>query len=116
MRKAICLVAALAAELRGSYTSADEPLLAGEYLTPSEGQPICVKPEDLTEYLMAGFKQDSQWIQQIKGCGMLKGGLKVVVLEDFPSDSELAHVVKIRAFGTTGSAIGYTISLGLQPK
>ncbi len=68
------------------------------------------------EYLMAGLKQDKQWSQQVTGCGMLKGGLKVVVLEDLPSDSKIAHVVKIRVFNARGSRVGYTLSLGLQPK
>jgi hypothetical protein len=115
MRKAVGLVALIAA-LCGSPVSADESLLGNEFITPSVGQPICVEPGDLMEYLMAGIKQDNQWAQQVSGCGMLKGGLKIVILEDLPSDSEIAHVVKIRVFSAQGSAVGYTLSLGLLPK
>jgi hypothetical protein len=115
MRKVIG-VAALIAGLGGSPVSADESLLGKEFITPPEGQPICLEPGDLYEYLMAGLKKDKQWSQQVTGCTMLKGGLKVIVLDDLPSDSEIAHVVKIRAFSAKGSGVGYTLSVGLKPK
>jgi hypothetical protein len=109
-------VAALVAGLCASPVFADESLLGQEFVTPPAGQPMCVDPDDLLEYLMAGIKQDNQWAQQVKGCGMLKGGLKVVVIEDLPSDSDISHVVKIRVFNAKGSGVGYTLSLGLRPR
>ena len=116
MRKAARL-AALIVGLCGSTVSADERLLGKEFTTPSHGQPMCADQESLFEYMLAAVNQDNQWAQQVKGCTMLKAGLKVVVLEDVPSDSEIAHVVKIRVFIARGSsAVGYTLSVGLQPK
>jgi hypothetical protein len=108
--------AALANAIVLSGAHADDALLGKDLVTPAGGQPICTDLDSLKEFLMAGIKQDRQWIQQVDGCAMLKGGLKVVVLEDLPSETEIMHVVKIRAFNARGSGIGYTISIGLRPK
>jgi hypothetical protein len=45
----------------------------------------------------------------------VKCGLKVAVIEDYPG-SDFGHVVKARVFGSGGSKVAYTLSLGLEAK
>ena len=109
-------VAALTLLLVASSARANDVLIGKDLVTGPHGQPICTEKDQLQEYFMAVIKQDQQWIKQLSSCGMLKASLKVAVIEEYPSDSDIGHVVKIRAFGARGSAVGYTLSLGLTPK
>ena len=95
---------------------ADDALAGREMLTSPHGQPFCDDGTALRDYLAAMLKHDKEVMDQIEGCAMLHPGLHVAVLEDGPSDSRLTHIVKIRAFGRHSSAVGYTLSFGLQPR
>jgi hypothetical protein len=109
-------VSALAVFLAAvSPALADDALAGKEMRTSPHGQPLCDDEAALRGYLAAMLNQDSEAMEQVGGCGMLKPGLRVVVLEDVPSNSTLAHIVKIRVFGSHGSAVGYTLNFGLQP-
>ncbi|WP_336492903.1 hypothetical protein [Methylobacterium nigriterrae] len=95
---------------------ADDALAGREMLTSPHGQPLCDDEAALRGYLAAMLNQDKEAMKQVAGCAMLKPGLRVVVLQDVPSASKLAHIVRIRAFGQHSSAVGYTLSFGLQTK
>ena len=113
----MCQVSALAVFLgAASPALADVALAWREMLTSPHGQPVCDDEAALREYLAAMLNQDREAMEQVDGCAMLRPGLRVAVLEDVPSDSPLGHVVKIRAFGSHSSVVGYTLSFGLQPK
>src|SRR4051794_9769152 len=113
MRRVSALAVFLAA---ANPALADDALAGREMLTSPHGQPLCDDEAALREYLAAMLNQDKEAMEQIEGCAMLKPGLRVAVLGDVPSDSKLAHIVKIRVFGPNSSAVGYTLSFGLQPK
>jgi hypothetical protein len=119
--KRLALIAAFAALLGvGAPAFADDddkPLAGGTFAASPHGQPLCNAPSDLKEYLIAAVKRDQQWLDQVDSCFMLKAGIKIVVLEDLPSDSDIMHIVKVRAFGTKkGSVTGYTLNVGLVEK
>jgi hypothetical protein len=113
MRRASVLAMLLTAV---SPALADDALAGREMLTSPHGQPLCDDETALRTYLAAMLKHDKEAMEQIEGCAMLHPGLRVAVLEDGPSDRRLTHIVKIRAFGRHSSAVGYTLSFGLQPK
>jgi len=48
-------------------------------------------------------------------CYPIVGGAKVTIIEEYPSDSDIAHVVKVRLFSPkgSGSVVGDTLSLGI---
>jgi hypothetical protein len=84
------------------------------YTTP--GMPVCDTPEHLKEYLLAAVNRDQQWARELgEDCPTVKGGLKAVIIEDLPSDSDVLHVIKIRVFSPygKGSATGYAVNVGL---
>ena len=117
MRKtALVLLASFGAVCIVSAAVADDALLGKDLKTPPTGQPFCTDRDELKEFMIAGLKGDTEWAGQLQSCAMIAGGKKIAVLEDYPSDTELGHVVKVRAFGTSGSLVGYTISLGLVPR
>jgi len=92
----------------------DQILLGKDVVTSPNGQPFCDTSENLQEYVLAAFKGDSEWIATLKAhCTTLKGGIKIRVIEDIPSDSPIGHVVKIRLIVKNISALGYTLSVGL---
>ena len=55
-----------------------------------------------------GRGRSQRWIRE-KDCAVLRAGLKMAIIEDFPSDSELGHVAKVRVFFAGTSAVGYAI-------
>ena len=90
---------------------------AGELQT-SPGQPVCIEKAELQEYLLAMLQQDAKWMSELRSCAPLIGGAKVTVIESYENDSGIAKVVKVRVFSPKGkgSAVGYTLDLGLKEK
>ncbi len=78
--------------------------------TPPEGAPFCSDKDKLQEYLMAAMKQDQQWLDSLDGCAMLKGGLKLGIIEAGDPVAGM-HVDKVRVFGSGGSAVGYMMTI-----
>jgi hypothetical protein len=44
---------------------------------------------------------------------ILKGGLQIGIIEDYPSDSDMGHVAKVRVFvpHSRDSVVGYVLRL-----
>lgn len=98
--------------------SVASPAFAGDLFT-TDGMPVCDSPEHLREFLMAGLQRDERWIHELaENCPTVNGGLKAVIIEDLPSDTDAMHVVKIRVFSPRGkgSATGYAVNIGLRDK
>lgn len=107
------IAALLAFTLATTPCLADDAPMAGKpWSTPASGQPFCTDKDQLQEYIMAALQKDEKWASSLDMCATVKGGLKVAVIEDLPG-SDIGHVVKARIFGTGGSAVGYTLSIGL---
>lgn len=103
--KNICSAALVAAGLLAA-----EPVLAVETVTTA-GQPFCADQDELKEILLALIKQDMEWVRTLKTCILAKPGIKVVTIENLPSDSEIGHVAKVRLIpqGSRNSFVAYTI-------
>ena len=73
---------------------------------------------ELQEYLLAMLQKDTKWMSELSSCAPLIGGAKVTVIESYENDSGIAKVVKVRVFSPQGkgSAVGYTLDLGLKEK
>lgn len=86
-------------------------------LKTSPGQPFCLEMDQLQEYLIAAIQKDARWMKELK-CSGIVGGAKVTIIEEYPSESEIGHVVKVRIFSPNGqgSVVGYTLSLGIEKK
>jgi hypothetical protein len=84
-------------------------------LFTTDGMPVCDSPDHLREFLLAAVQHDERWIRELKqDCPSVIGGAKVTIIEDLPSESDIAHVVRIRVFGLkAGSATGYTLNIAL---
>jgi hypothetical protein len=94
---------------------ADDAMLGKPWVTSESGAPFCTDVGQLREYMMAGLQNDEKWMGSLESCAFVKGGLKVAIIEDLPG-SDLGHVVRARLFGSGGSTVGYTLSLGLSPQ
>jgi hypothetical protein len=92
---------------------AEQATATTEFKT-SPGQPFCFQIDQLKEYLLAGVNNDQRWMKELD-CYPIVGGAKVTIIEEYPSDSDIAHVVKVRIFSPSGkgSVVGYTLSLGI---
>jgi len=64
--------------------------------------------------MIAMLKQDSEWMAQLSDCGVLKGGLKIGIIEELPSESTLGHVSKVRVIFHGSSVVGYMLFLNLD--
>ncbi len=113
---ALCVLFALSTMIAAGPAVADDPLIGKNLVTPSTGQPFCTEQSELQEFMLAMLQKDIAWMKALQSCRIIKAGLKVAVIEDLPSDSDIGHVVKIRAFGSGGSLVGYTLSIGLTAK
>jgi hypothetical protein len=112
MTRTIATIAALLI-FAAPAVAADEPLLGKAFIVSPDGLPACEQQADLKEYRLAMSKMDMQGMRQLKGCGSIKGGLKVVV-EDNPRDG---GIVKIRVLvPPLSSLIVYTQSFFLQKR
>ena len=74
------------------------------------GQPFCQQFDDLQPYLMALIQKNIDEAHRYD-CGGLTKGTRLSILEDIPSQSEIGHVARVRAFllGGGGSLVGYTL-------
>lgn len=98
----------------GAFAASTESFVGKSLKTPPSGQPFCAERERLREYLMAMLSGDKKWAMQVDGCAMISPGLKVVVLDEEAAEADAPfRVLQVRAFGTKGSMVGYTISVGL---
>lgn len=88
-----------------------------EELQTSPGQPFCLQMDQLQEYLLAMIKKDERWMNELD-CYPIVGGAKVVIIEDYPSDTPVMHIVKVRLFSPQGqgSVVGYTLNIGIEQK
>jgi len=84
-------------------------------LKTSPGQPFCTEMAQLQEYLLAMVQRDQRWMRELD-CHGIVGGAKVTIIEEYPSGSDIGHVVKVRIFSPKGqgSVVGYTLSLGIK--
>jgi hypothetical protein len=80
-------------------------------LRAAAGQPFCVERNKLQEFLLALLQRDARWLRELKdNCMGLPEGAKMVVIEEYPSGSEIGHVSKVRVFAPRkGSMVGYTL-------
>lgn len=92
----------------------DAPLIGKIFNVGPSGQPFCDSVDDLQEYMVAALSGNSSWVGKVKHCVLLGPGPKMFVIDDLPSDSAIGHVVKVRVIFKGQSAVGYTLSLGLQ--
>jgi hypothetical protein len=67
-------------------------------------------------YVLAALKQDEEWLKRLVNCGIMKGGVKFGVIEEYPSDSELGHVERVRMFipNSTASVVGYVMRMTFE--
>ena len=74
------------------------------------GQPLCQQLDQLHEYLLALIQRNADEMHRLD-CGGLPQGTRLTILEDLPSESEIGHVARVRAFilGGGGSIVGYTL-------
>ncbi|MBY6239839.1 hypothetical protein [Methylosinus sp. Sm6] len=85
-----------------------------EERTPEIGMPFCFERDTLQEFMMAMLKKDTAWLNRLKGCVVLNGGVRIGVIEDFESSSELGHVVKVRVLEKNADLVGYGIWLNMK--
>ena len=78
--------------------------------TASTGQPLCTTPDGLHEYLLAMINKDRDWLNQVEGCAMVKGGLRMEVIEKGDATGRM-HIDRVRIFGAKGSGVGYTMNI-----
>ncbi len=78
--------------------------------TAATGQPLCTTVDGLHEYILALIKKDKGWLGSVEGCAMVKGGLRMEVIDKGDATSGM-HVDKVRVFGPKGSATGYTMNV-----
>lgn len=78
-------------------------------VTPPQGAPFCIDKDHLQEFLVAMLKQDSDWLKQLLDCALLKGGLRIGIIEELPSESALGHVSKVRVIFHGSSVVGYML-------
>lgn len=82
-------------------------------VTPPNGAPFCIEQDHLQEYMMAMLKHDDEWMKQLRDCVVLRGGVRIGVIEEMPG-SELGHVSKVRVISNGSSVVGYILVLDLQ--
>ena len=117
MKKIVSAVALMLAMSCGAH--AGGPSYAGKTFSSPAGMPFCTNEQSLAMYMAFGLKGDAEAMKAISDCGSFKGGLKVTVLEDFASESDIGHVVKVRVFSPLyagKSSDGYTLSLAFDPQ
>ena len=74
------------------------------------GQPFCQRLEDLQPYVMALLEKNLDEMHRYD-CGGLPRGIRLVILENLPSETDAGHVAHVRAYllGGGGSISGYTL-------
>ena len=82
---------------------------SGSGFTPPDGAPFCTNRDELQEYVLAARKNDAQWMAQLKSCALVKGGLKIAVI-DAGESVKGTHVDKVRIFDNGESMVGYTLT------
>ena len=77
------------------------------------GQPFCQDVDDFKPYILALLQKNIDEAQRYS-CGGLARGNRLVILEELPSESEIGHLARVRAYilGGGGSIIGYTLMIG----
>jgi hypothetical protein len=90
---------------------------SGQELKTSAGQPFCFQMDQLREYFLAMVQKDEKWMKELD-CYPIVAGAKVTIIEEYPSELEPIHVVKVRIFSPkgAGSVVGYTFNLGIEQK
>ena len=84
--------------------------------TTLDGLPVCDSPENLRAFTTAVMQKDAAaQLDLVYSCFIMAGGETVDVIEELPSDSPVARVVKIRITSRQrGAAEGYTLNIGLR--
>jgi predicted aspartyl protease len=84
---------------------------------PAQGQPVCVDHDALlrvlvTSLLAAQGKITSDRIS-MEGCQIIQKGSRVEILERYPSDSTIGHVVKVRVTSPmlNDAVVGFSLEL-----
>jgi hypothetical protein len=80
-----------------------------EVTSTGKGLMFCEQRDHLQEYIQALMKKDQQWVKQLSDCIVFKPGLKVAVIEDFPNDSSIGHIAKVRVFVKGSSIVGFAL-------
>jgi len=86
------------------------PALAETRAAPA-GQPICVSQEALARFLVAGLSGQTS---PVPGCKQLPRASRVVVVQEFPSETDFGNILRVRALLDGRTMTGYTLSIGLQ--
>ena len=117
MRHLLATAAAVLALMTAAHA---EPMVGKKLAAGSDGQPICVSDmDDLKEFMMAALTNDKAQLGAIlkEGkCTMLKRGTAIAVLEDFGDTENEMHAIKIRAMANGKSVVGYSLSIGMDPR
>ncbi len=77
----------------------------------ADGQPFCVERDHLQEWVLALLQSDREWLAQLSDCTSLRVGMKIAVIEKYPSESDIGYVAKVRVFGRGASVVGYTLKI-----
>jgi hypothetical protein len=98
-----CLLASFLAAFASGSAGASE-------IKAQAGQPFCQRLEDLQDYIIALLQHNADEAQRLD-CGGLPSGARLVILEDLPTESQVGHAARVRAFilGGGGSLVGYTL-------
>lgn len=85
------------------------PASAAEASPSTEAQPVCTDRAEIGEYIKAIIKRDTEWMGALKTCHIVPAGIKVVVVEDYPSRTRGTHEAKVRVITGDDSFVGYTM-------
>ena len=78
-------------------------------VTPPRGAPFCIEQDHLQEYLLAMLKHDHDWMAQLPDCLFFRGGIRIGLSEELPSESAIGHVSKVRVMFRGKSVVGYML-------
>jgi predicted aspartyl protease len=84
---------------------------------PAQGQPVCVDHDALLRVLVTSLLAVQGKITRdgisMEGCQIIQTGSRVEILERYPSDSTIGHVVKVRVTSPmlNDAIVGYSLEL-----
>jgi hypothetical protein len=84
---------------------------------PAQGQPVCLDQDALLRVLVTSLLAEQGKITRdgisMEGCQIIQKGSRVEILERYPSDSTIGHVVKVRVTSSTlnNAVVGCTLEL-----
>jgi hypothetical protein len=88
----------------------------GDEVLTGASQPVCETRDALIDFAVAALMKDAARMDAVKNCVTLRPGVPMIIVEEFPGESALGHVARVKVAVPGGNIMfGFTVSLGLKP-